>query len=227
MRPQDAARRACTAPAAAHCTKRGAKSTLICARFLPPASRRQVVKQAEQQILARELAGTENKEYLAMDGLPAFNKATAKLLFGDLPALAEGRVATIQGLSVRRAPQRVCIRAELPALRRAAGCDEGTCGDARHVRCRAGHGLAAPGRRVRGQVPAGPGACWALRCGGGAGADGAAAQIAYISEPTWGNHKNIFGDERVEWRTYRYFDPKTVGLDFDGALLGAPSHAAA
>ena len=49
------------------------------------------------------------------------------------------------------------------------------------------------------------------------GADGAAAQVAYISEPTWGNHKNIFGDERVEWRTYRYFDPKTVGLDFDGA----------
>ena len=42
-------------------------------------------------------------------------------------------------------------------------------------------------------------------------------QVAYISEPTWGNHKNIFGDERVEWRTYRYFDPKTVGLDFDGA----------
>ena len=49
-----------------------------------------------------------------------------------------------------------------------------------------------------------------------------AAQIAYISEPTWGNHKNIFGDERVEWRTYRYFDPKTVGLDFDGAAAAAP-----
>ncbi len=44
------------------------------------------------------------------------------------------------------------------------------------------------------------------------------SQVAYISEPTWGNHKNIFGDERVEWRTYRYFDPKTVGLDFEGAL---------
>jgi hypothetical protein len=72
-----------------------------------------VVKQAEQQILARELSGAENKEYLAMDGLPAFNKATAKLLFGDLPALADGRVATIQGLSVRHAPRR-------PGCRRAA-----------------------------------------------------------------------------------------------------------
>ena len=55
-------------------------------------------------------------------------------------------------------------------------------------------------------------------------------QVAYISEPTWGNHKNIFGDERVEWRTYRYFDPKTVGLDFEGAWRrsgGATRRAAA
>lgn len=51
--------------------------------------------------------------------------------------------------------------------------------------------------------------------------------MAYISEPTWGNHKNIFGDERVEWRTYRYFDPKTVGLDFEGACSAAGAVALA
>jgi hypothetical protein len=26
----------------------------------------------------------------------------------------------------------------------------------------------------------------------------------YISNPTWGNHRNIFGDEGVEWKYYRY-----------------------
>ncbi|XP_047342143.1 aspartate aminotransferase, chloroplastic [Impatiens glandulifera] len=39
-----------------------------------------------------------------------------------------------------------------------------------------------------------------------------------ISSPTWGNHKNIFNDARVPWSEYRYYDPKTVGLDFDGMV---------
>ncbi|XP_047339559.1 aspartate aminotransferase, chloroplastic-like [Impatiens glandulifera] len=39
-----------------------------------------------------------------------------------------------------------------------------------------------------------------------------------ISSPTWGNHKNIFNDARVPWSEYRYYDPKTVGLDFDGMM---------
>jgi len=26
----------------------------------------------------------------------------------------------------------------------------------------------------------------------------------YISNPTWGNHRNIFGDEGVEWKYYRW-----------------------
>ena len=45
----------------------------------------------------------------------------------------------------------------------------------------------------------------------------------YLSNPTWGNHKNIFSDAGVEWKWYRYFDPKTVGLDFEGLMedLGA------
>lgn len=40
----------------------------------------------------------------------------------------------------------------------------------------------------------------------------------YISNPTWGNHKNIFSDAGVEWKEYRYFDPATVGLDFSGMV---------
>ncbi|RZB68578.1 Aspartate aminotransferase P2, mitochondrial isoform E [Glycine soja] len=39
-----------------------------------------------------------------------------------------------------------------------------------------------------------------------------------ISAPTWGNHKNIFNDASVPWSEYRYYDPKTVGLDFEGMI---------
>ncbi len=75
---------------------------LTCTRPRRRCLANQVVKQAEQKLLAAELSGAENKEYLAMDGLPAFNKVTAQLLFGDTSAaLKDGRVATIQGLSVR------------------------------------------------------------------------------------------------------------------------------
>ena len=28
--------------------------------------------------------------------------------------------------------------------------------------------------------------------------------------------RNIFSDSGVEWKNYRYFDPKTIGLDFQG-----------
>jgi aspartate aminotransferase len=33
-----------------------------------------------------------------------------------------------------------------------------------------------------------------------------------------GNHKNILNDAGVPWSEYRYFDPKTVGLDFEGMI---------
>jgi len=35
---------------------------------------------------------------------------------------------------------------------------------------------------------------------------------------TSGNHKNIFNDAKVPWSEYRYYDPKTVGLDFEGMI---------
>lgn len=38
----------------------------------------------------------------------------------------------------------------------------------------------------------------------------------YLSNPTWGNHRNIFADAGVEWKYYKYFEPTTVGLDFAG-----------
>ncbi|XP_057800013.1 LOW QUALITY PROTEIN: aspartate aminotransferase, chloroplastic [Salvia miltiorrhiza] len=116
-----------------------------------------VVKKAENLMLERG----ENKEYLPIEGLAAFNKATAELLFGaESAVLQQQRVATVQGLS------------GTGSLRLAAVLIE------RYF----------PGATV------------------------------LISSPTWGNHKNIFGDARVPWSEYRYYDPKTVGLDFDGMI---------
>ncbi|KAG6409521.1 hypothetical protein SASPL_127561 [Salvia splendens] len=116
-----------------------------------------VVKKAENLMLERG----ENKEYLPIEGLAAFNKATAELLFGaESTVLQQQRVATVQGLS------------GTGSLRLAAVLIE------RYF----------PGAKV------------------------------LISAPTWGNHKNIFNDAGVPWSEYRYYDPKTVGLDFDGMI---------
>lgn len=116
-----------------------------------------VVKKAESLMLERD----ENKEYLPIEGLAAFNKVTAELLFGaDNTVIQQQRVATVQGLS------------GTGSLRLAAAFIE------RYF----------PGSKV------------------------------LISSPTWGNHKNILNDARVQWSEYRYYDPKTVGLDFVGML---------
>lgn len=117
----------------------------------------EVVKKAERIMIEKN----ENKEYLPIQGLDAFRKATADLLLGaGHPAIKEGRVATLQSLS------------GTGSLRVAAAFINSWL----------------PGR------------------------------TAYLSNPTWGNHRNIFGDAGVEWKYYRYFDPDTIGLDFDGMM---------
>lgn len=41
----------------------------------------------------------------------------------------------------------------------------------------------------------------------------------YFPDPTWGNHPNIFKDAGVKSiKSYKYYDPKTVGLDLNGLL---------
>ncbi|PSC75103.1 aspartate aminotransferase [Micractinium conductrix] len=116
-----------------------------------------VVRKAEE----RMLAANENKEYLPIEGLAAFRKATVELLLGaDSPAIKEGRIACLQSLS--------------------------------------GTG--------------------SLRIGAAFIAKFMPGAAAYISRPTWGNHKNIFADAGVEWKEYSYFDPETIGLDFGGMV---------
>ncbi|KAG0625995.1 hypothetical protein M758_2G094600 [Ceratodon purpureus] len=117
----------------------------------------EVVKKAEKKMLE----SGDNKEYLPIEGLAAFNKATAELLLGaDNAAIKENRVATVQGLS------------GTGSLRLGAAFIQRYFPDT----------------------------------------------TVYISSPTWGNHKNIFNDAGVPWKEYRYFDPKTVGLDFEGMM---------
>jgi aspartate/tyrosine/aromatic aminotransferase len=59
-----------------------------------------VVKKAEQLLVAKSVDNSNNKEYLPIDGLPAFRAATVKLILGPQSAAAkEGRVACCQTLS--------------------------------------------------------------------------------------------------------------------------------
>ncbi|KAL0951110.1 hypothetical protein HGRIS_007847 [Hohenbuehelia grisea] len=54
------------------------------------------------------------------------------------------------------------------------------------------------------------------------------AKIIYLPVPSWGNHTPIFRDSGLEVRGYRYFDKKTVGLDFEGLkadLKAAPEQS--
>ncbi|KAF9499697.1 aspartate aminotransferase [Pleurotus eryngii] len=54
------------------------------------------------------------------------------------------------------------------------------------------------------------------------------SKAIYLPVPSWGNHTPIFRDSGLEVRGYRYFDKKTVGLDFEGLkadLKAAPEQS--
>ena len=40
----------------------------------------------------------------------------------------------------------------------------------------------------------------------------------YVSNPTWGNHNQVFKAAGLEVRQYRYFHKQTKGLDFKGMI---------
>ncbi|CAM9237439.1 unnamed protein product [Choristocarpus tenellus] len=45
----------------------------------------------------------------------------------------------------------------------------------------------------------------------------------YLPNPTWGNHIPIFQNAGLEVKRYRYYDPNTCGLDFEGFLSDVSS----
>lgn len=58
----------------------------------------------------------------------------------------------------------------------------------------------------------------ALRVGGEYLHKYAPFKTIYVPIPTWGNHGQIFKFSGLEVKTYRYYDPKTCGLDFAGMV---------
>lgn len=44
------------------------------------------------------------------------------------------------------------------------------------------------------------------------------SKAVYIPTPSWGNHTPIIKHSGLEVKQYRYYDPKTCGFDFKGAL---------
>lgn len=44
------------------------------------------------------------------------------------------------------------------------------------------------------------------------------SQDVFLPKPSWGNHTPIFRDAGMQLQGYRYYDPKTCGFDFSGAL---------
>ncbi|PHH76993.1 hypothetical protein CDD80_1015 [Ophiocordyceps camponoti-rufipedis] len=50
-------------------------------------------------------------------------------------------------------------------------------------------------------------------------------KTVYVPTPTWANHSAVFSDAGLKVEQYRYYDKKTIGLDFDGMMAdikGAP-----
>jgi aspartate aminotransferase len=44
------------------------------------------------------------------------------------------------------------------------------------------------------------------------------SKVVYLPSPSWGNHTPIFKHSGMDIKQYRYYDPKTCGFDFNGAL---------
>ena len=116
---------------------------------------------AVQQIERQLAQDAKPRGYLPIDGLPAYDLATQKLLFGaESPLLAAGRVATSQTI----------------------------------------------------------GGSGALRVGADLLKKLLSTSTIAISNPSWENHRAVFGAAGFDVVDYTYFDAATHGVDFDGML---------
>jgi aspartate aminotransferase len=61
-----------------------------------------------------------------------------------------------------------------------------------------------------------PGGCGALRIGAEIIHAAAPEARVWLSSPTWPVHMPLLGSVGLEFRTYRYYDPETHGVNFDG-----------
>lgn len=63
-----------------------------------------------------------------------------------------------------------------------------------------------------------PGGCGALRIGAEIIHAAAPGARVWVSDPTWPVHIPLLGSVGLEFRSYRYYDPATHGVDFEGMV---------
>ncbi|MBW7982416.1 amino acid aminotransferase [Enterobacillus tribolii] len=123
------------------------------------------VKKAEQYLLENETT----KNYLSIDGIPAFASCTLELLFGkNNPIINDKRAHSAQT----------------------------------------------------------PGGTGALRVAADFIAKHTSATRIWVSNPSWPNHKSVFGAAGLEVREYTYYDAENHQLDFDGLVKDLEQAAA-
>ncbi|URE07169.1 Aspartate aminotransferase [Musa troglodytarum] len=152
-----------------------------------------VVKKAEKLML--EIG--ENKEYLLIEGLAALNKVTADLLFGaDNRVIQEGRIFAMFTMEAYGCTARYVTWSKLClTCPQFVGLDDLGCYCSRPFRDRFSSSCSSSYSEIF------------SRC-----------KIFDILSNLGCNHENIFNDATVPWSEYRYFDPRTVVLDFDGTI---------
>lgn len=78
-----------------------------------------------------------------------------------------------------------------------------------------GHEVIESGRAGTVQTPGGTGA---LRVAADFVHQHMPKATVWLSDPTWANHPKVFLSAGVQTKTYRYYNPKTFGLDFDALI---------
>jgi aspartate aminotransferase len=63
-----------------------------------------------------------------------------------------------------------------------------------------------------------PGGCGALRIGAEIVHAAAPNARVWVSDPTWPVHIPLLGSVGLEFKSYRYYDPETHGVNFDGMI---------
>lgn len=71
-----------------------------------------------------------------------------------------------------------------------------------------------------------PGGCGALRIGAEIIHAAAPGARVWVSDPTWPVHIPLLGSVGLQFETYRYYDPASHGVDFDGMVADLKKAAA-
>lgn len=116
--------------------------------------------------------------------------------------------------SVRQAERLLLERERTKSYLPIAGAAEYTAAVGRMV-FGAGSSALADGRVCTAHTPGGTGA---LRLGAEVLRGARPGASAWVSRPTWANHRGIFEASGFQVREYPYYDPATRGLDFGGML---------